>query len=1010
MKKTILSFLTISISLLSFGQISYTTSVQPCSASIMAPDLYNVGLSTAFKCSITYDFTTSVDFSLESFVKNKLRFVLQKSPFGTFSSDGASAIYRTGKPLLKTAKYYKDAVSEVHMEVVASDLYAGSSITYYGLLNSLLGNTRLYKGLVVTNTSSPIVTEVPATCNPSYLSVSWAPVTTYGNIYQYQLSDNAQFTGANTQTCTDTTLVLDLTDCQTYCGKTLYFRVRGGNQGFTLAGAWSNTINFTVLTATSGNVYSCNPTLGTYTACYGGTDYYGSCSSVKYGANKIKLSVKQIEQDSITFRMELCSGQFLNSGTLYIKDSEVCGSILAQKPYQIGWWYLECKVKNTLIAGQTKLFYAVIVSASTDKFYAGPVSISLNASGQKPVIGISPDPLYILKNSKKKSAKGLPSSVDWSVYDSKPVRSQGSCGSCWAFATCALIENIAIRAKLPVQQDLSEQTLVSCVTAQSFGCNGGFPDEALEYARTTGVPNEACFPYSGTNSYCSKKCTAPSFTEKITAIKDYSMSGITVNHLREALQAGPAVVAFNVYNDYYSYSGGIYNYDGKSSYSGRHAVLLTGYNDNTQAFTIKNSWGSSRGEKGYYRMGYACVTSAVRLGNLLIGASDPYIVVDTLNSLAVVTISNKGTQDLVITKIQSDKLWLSYLGITLPLTIKPGENKQLQAQVLWTKTTGFQNIANLSFTSNDPVTPIYTLKVVAEKMPEAVLPSLSATQPLYADVLLPGTSGNAELMAQILNADSIENDIVATTDVSWLSIVAKKGEVKHIMYSFEENTTGSDRTGNIILSSAILDTSIMIPLTQTINTPPVITDIDISGNGIVYFSSNDFLTHYSDANNDSLTAIRITSLPDNGILFAGGQEVVAYQSVPLNELSDMYFMPAADWSGATTFIYEAFDGTNMSNTQALVNMDVVTSVGSPINTDGIIIYPNPANEVLHVDITDCDACIAKVELSDISGRIVLTAQLNNQKNQLNISTLERGVYLVKVEKGDVLQMHRIVIR
>lgn len=35
-----------------------------------------------------------------------------------------------------------------------------------------------------------------------------------------------------------------------------------------------------------------------------------------------------------------------------------------------------------------------------------------------------------------------------------------------------------------------------------------------------------------------------------------------------------------------------------------HAIVLTGYNDNEETFTFKNSWGTSWGNAGYGKMTY----------------------------------------------------------------------------------------------------------------------------------------------------------------------------------------------------------------------------------------------------------------------------------------------------------------------------------------------------------------------------------------------------------------------
>ena len=74
---------------------------------------------------------------------------------------------------------------------------------------------------------------------------------------------------------------------------------------------------------------------------------------------------------------------------------------------------------------------------------------------------------------------------------------------------------------------------------------------------------------------------------------------------------GPMAVAFEVYNDFMAYKGGIYKHTGLTDGFNpfeitNHAVLLVGYGEDetsgTKFWIVKNSWGESWGEKGYFRI------------------------------------------------------------------------------------------------------------------------------------------------------------------------------------------------------------------------------------------------------------------------------------------------------------------------------------------------------------------------------------------------------------------------
>ncbi|VDN41529.1 unnamed protein product [Gongylonema pulchrum] len=82
-----------------------------------------------------------------------------------------------------------------------------------------------------------------------------------------------------------------------------------------------------------------------------------------------------------------------------------------------------------------------------------------------------------------------------------PVRNQGQCGSCWAFATIANLEYLYKRST-GRDYDYSEQALLDCDT-RSYGCRGGFPSTALELMAQRGVPLETEYArYAGVQGPC----------------------------------------------------------------------------------------------------------------------------------------------------------------------------------------------------------------------------------------------------------------------------------------------------------------------------------------------------------------------------------------------------------------------------------------------------------------------------------------------------------------------------
>ena len=151
---------------------------------------------------------------------------------------------------------------------------------------------------------------------------------------------------------------------------------------------------------------------------------------------------------------------------------------------------------------------------------------------------------------------------------------------------------------------LSPQDLVSC-DENDFGCNGGSMVNSWKYLLENGVVSDTCYPYeSGQGSVpaCRKTCVNEEEWVKYKAASANVFYG--PDAFKEEIQTnGPVHTHFEVYDDFFSYSGGIYKHV-SGGLAGWHAVPIIGWGveDGTNYWIVQNSWGDSWGEKGFFRI------------------------------------------------------------------------------------------------------------------------------------------------------------------------------------------------------------------------------------------------------------------------------------------------------------------------------------------------------------------------------------------------------------------------
>ncbi len=276
---------------------------------------------------------------------------------------------------------------------------------------------------------------------------------------------------------------------------------------------------------------------------------------------------------------------------------------------------------KTIKALTWTVVFAVLFLMSGDVFLSqeepGPRLAPVNPQFLNPPsthFGLQPHPADLshigARAETLRLAEALPTSWDWrAVGGVTSVKNQGGCGSCWAFASLGDFESKALIQQQKLY-DFSEENLKECIY-WNFSCaTGGHSFGACNHLSKGGSRLESCDPYHAYDTSCNPGC-AP-----ITVATGWSIVPNDVASIKEAVYShGPCYTTmYASFSGFSSYNGSYVLYE-PSCAGTNHAVLIVGWDDTlshaggTGAWIVKNSWGTSWGDGGYFYIAYgsACI-------------------------------------------------------------------------------------------------------------------------------------------------------------------------------------------------------------------------------------------------------------------------------------------------------------------------------------------------------------------------------------------------------------------
>lgn len=186
------------------------------------------------------------------------------------------------------------------------------------------------------------------------------------------------------------------------------------------------------------------------------------------------------------------------------------------------------------------------------------------------------------------------------------VRDQ-KCENCWAYSALGAFEAsyIKVNGIAPTSIDASEQFAVNC--SGGGDCKGGFAYKIFEWMvdGNKNLGEDALGPDKGVDGNCAGRSPATDYYATDWGVVDPSgdISKIaSVEDIKAAIcKYGSVAASLKPTELFQNYTNGVF-FEFESNYEkpvSGHAILLVGWDDDKDAWLLKNSWGTDWGEDGY---------------------------------------------------------------------------------------------------------------------------------------------------------------------------------------------------------------------------------------------------------------------------------------------------------------------------------------------------------------------------------------------------------------------------
>jgi len=629
----------------------------------------------------------------------------------------------------------------------------------------------------------------------------------------------------------------------------------------------------------------------------------------------------------------------------------------------------------------------------------------------------TPPPRKKYDPSEDRSDRDLPSHFSWLEEGGcTSVKSQGSCGSCWAFASVIPMEsNLLITDGN--NTDLSEQYIVSC-NYDGYGCNGGW--DALKYfvdAVPSGEPEagavyEDDFPYSGTD----ESCNAPH--DHYEKADSYHYPSESVATLKQIIyDYGPVWCGVCADSDMQYYNGGIFTGPGCSQTN--HAIALVGWDDDDGAWQFKNQWGSGWGDNGYMWIEYGVSNIGDEPAYLIYKGGIDHSAPPVADFTAGNTTSCTGEVEFFDQSLHSVETWLWDFGDGNTSTEANPVHSYSSNGTFTVELT----VTNQYGTDSETATNYITIDKPAAPSTTDGSGQSGSSVTLYASGAGTLDWYNASTGGTLVNTGTVFNTPALYETTTY--------HVEDVIQDQEQNVGALD---NSIGSGDYFDANDVRGLFFDVFEPVIIKSVKVFSN-----QAGDRLIEVLDAQGGSVVTSVTVNIPNGESVIDLDLEVdpgtdyfikatglvnlyrndngadYPYQISDLVSITHSY---TNDAQSDLEYYYFFYDW-EVQGQACISDRTPVTATINPVNISevgskqGITLYPNPNNGNFNLKVQLPDKDIF-VKIVNIEGKVIYLNEYSNINGELNVdldlSMYANGIYNLRVYSGDKIFKKNFIIK